>query len=242
MPTQEVLILAMTKMRSGICTAGFSRDPAPTTHLCWVRPTRKFGTVLPGDMTCADGTMVQCYDIVALQMIRPRPSPPHVEDWVTDFVYDRPRVLRRLEGTRRAEFFPKYLDRAPEEVLCQTRRSLSLVRPCDAWASFTLDPCSGHYEPRLGFRLDCEQQHPRAVSDRGCTVTDLRWRALGRAWLGPQGGEIKLGYADLMARLGADALYLTVGLSRKYQGEYWPLVHAVHVVPDYTVALDPSCL
>jgi hypothetical protein len=49
MPTQEVLILASTKMLSGICTAGLSCDLAPTTGLCWIRPTREFGTALPGD-------------------------------------------------------------------------------------------------------------------------------------------------------------------------------------------------
>jgi hypothetical protein len=242
MPTQEVLILAITKMLSGICTAGFSCDPAPTTGLCWIRPTREFGTVLPGDMTDEDRRLIQCSDVVALNLIEPRPDPPHVEDWITDFVYQRPRVVRKLEGERRAAFFPKYLDEAPEEVLCDHARSLCLVKPQELWAHFSLDPYSGRYETRMGFRLDCERQHPRAQSAHGCSVTDLKWRALGREWLGASGGEITLDAAGLADRLGADAFYLTVGLSRKWQGEYWPLVHAVHVVPDYTAAIDPDNL
>jgi hypothetical protein len=53
MPLQEVLILAMTRMRSGICTAGFTHEPDPVTGLRWVRPVRDFDTVQPGDMTAA---------------------------------------------------------------------------------------------------------------------------------------------------------------------------------------------
>ena len=55
MPLQEVLILAMTHMLSGICTAGFTREPDPITGLRWVRPVRDFDTLQPGDMTDADG-------------------------------------------------------------------------------------------------------------------------------------------------------------------------------------------
>ncbi len=242
MPTQEVLILAMTKMLSGICTAGFSCDPAPTTGLCWVRPTREFDTVLPGDMTDEDGRLFECWDVVEFQLSKPKPHPPHVEDWVADFVHQRPELRRRLEGERRAGFLAKYLDEAPEEVLCLHTRSLCLVKPLDLWARFWLDPDSGRYQARMGFTLDCERQHPRAQSSQGCSVTDLKWRALGREWLGPTGGEVELDADDLATRLGAEAIYLTVGLSRKYKGEYWPLVHAVHVVPDYAATIDMNCL
>ena len=38
------------------------------------------------------------------------------------------------------------------------------------------------------------------------------------------------------------SLYLTLGLSRKWHDEYWPLVHAVHVVPDYAVTIDLDAL
>lgn len=50
MPSQEILVLAMTRMLSGICTAGFTCKPDAPTDLCWVRPVRDFDTVLPGDI------------------------------------------------------------------------------------------------------------------------------------------------------------------------------------------------
>lgn len=242
MPPQEILILAMTKMRSGICTAGFTLDPVPTTGLRWVRPVRHFDTLHPGDMMDDEGRLVRCCDVVELNLVQPRPDPPHVEDWLADFVYHRPRLLRRLEGEKRAAFFPKYLDTAPQDVLISHKRSLCLVEPKDVWVRFSLDAYSGKFEARLGFILEADANHPRAASRRGVSVTDLKWRALGRQWVGKQGGTISLAYDALVERLNAEAVYLALGLSRNWQGEYWPLVVGVHVVPDYEAALDLECL
>ncbi len=235
MPLQEVLVLAMTEMRSGICTAGLTMKPDPVTGLRWVRPVREFDTVQPGDMTDAHGRAVQCCDVVELKLVEPRPDPPHVEDWLTDFVRHRPRLLRRLEGEKRADFFGKYLDQAPEEVLVDHSRSLCLVEPECVWAHFSLDAYSGKYEARLGFSLGGDADHPRAVSPRGVPVTDLKWRAAGRFWLGVEGGTLPLDHHSLLEHLGAEALYLAVGLSRRWRGVCWPLVVGVHVVPDYEV-------
>jgi hypothetical protein len=238
MPYQEVLVLAMTKMLSGICTAGFTSERDPVTGLRWVRPVRDHCTVQPGDMTDADGRPIQCCDVVKLSLVEPRPDPPHVEDWMVDFVHRRPRVLRRLEGKRRARFFPKYLDRSPEDVLVHHTRSLCLVEPEQVWARFSLDAYSGKYEARMRFVLDGAVNHPRATSRRGVSVTDLKWRALGRSWLPEDGGTLTLDHEALLERLSVQALYLVVGLSRNWRGEYWPLVVSVHVVPDYEADME----
>jgi hypothetical protein len=199
---------------------------------------REFDTLLLGDMTDADGRLVQCSDVIELELQKPRPDPPHVEDWVTDLIRHRPRLLRRLEDEKRASFFLEYLDRMPEEVLVSHTRSLCLVQPERVWASFSLDTYSGKYEARMGFLLPGDANHPRATSRRGVSVTDLKWRAVGRAWLGEKGGRLALDHEALVERLEADAIYLTVGLSRNWQGDYWPLVVGVHVVPDYEAMVD----
>jgi len=234
--------LAMTKMLSGICTAGFTCEQADTTGLRWVRPVRDFDTVLLGDMMDGSGYLIQCCDVIELPLSVPRPDPPHVEDWIVDFVHNRPKLIRRLEGDKRAAFFPRYLDQAPEEILVHHSRSLGLVAPTQVWASFSLDRYSGRYHARMGFTLPGDVQHPRAQSTQGISVTDLKWRALGRCWLGEQESHIKLCTEALMERLQAQAIYLTIGLSRRWQGEFWPLVHAVHVVPDYNADIDPTSL
>jgi hypothetical protein len=227
----------MTYMRSGICTAGFTTEPQPVSRLRWVRPVKDHGNLLLGDMTDDSGRVVESGDVVELQLLKPRPEPPHTEDVITDFIYHRPRLLRRLEGQRRAHFFATHLDRAPQHVLTDHTRSLCLIRPDQLWASFTLDPLSEKYEARLGFRLGTIQ-HARANSKRGIPVTDLKWRALGRRWLEGTPGKLALSASELAQRLHATEIYLALGLSRGYQGQYWLMVIGVHTVPDYEVMID----
>ena len=241
MPLQQVLLLAMTRMRSGICVAGFSTEPDPLTGLRWVRPVRDHDTVQLGDMCDEQGCVFNCGDVVELRLVEPRPEPPHVEDWLTDFVHHRPHRLRRLKGDKRAQFLAKYLDPAPQDVLTRCSRSLCLVQPRRAWAYFFLDDYSGKYEARMGFELEIEAKgHTPAPSvwrteQRGISVTDLKWRALGRKWLADRGETLDLDPQELFGRLEAENLYLTVGLSRAWKGKCWPLVVGVHAVPDYTM-------
>jgi hypothetical protein len=238
MPSQEILILAMTRMLSGVCTAGFTREPDPVSHLRWVRPVKAYDTLLLGDLTDAEGQVLQCGDVVKLNLQKHRPDPPHTEDWITDFIYQRPCLLRRLEGERRARFLANHLDRAPLDVLGQNpTRSLCLLRPDRLWACFTLDPYSLKYQTRIGFTL-MGVGETKANSPRGLPVTDLKWRALGRRWLGDREGEMRLDHDALRERLQADEIYLALGLSRGYQGKLWLLVIGVHVVPDYQAEVD----
>jgi hypothetical protein len=238
MPTQEVLILATTRMLSGVCTAGFTQQPDPVSHLRWIRPVKEHSTLLLGDLTDADGRVIQPGDVVELNLQRPRSDPPHAEDWITDFIFRRPRLLRRLEGDRRAGFLDKHLDQDPKDVLGRNpTRSLCLIRPDRLWACFTLDPHSFKYEARIGFILE-GIPHTRANSPNGISVTDLKWRALGRGWLGDRGGQLRLDDEALRERLRAEDIYLALGLSRGYQGKLWLLVIGVHVVPDYQAEID----
>lgn len=227
----EILIMAMTRMRSGICTAGFINERHPQSHLRWVRPVKEHGTLLPGDMITADGTVIRMGDVVDLAMIEPRPAGNHVEDWVTDFSRRRPRLLRRLTAEKRAAFLAEHCDLAPADVLLRRTRSLCLIRPDDLWASFAFDAYSGKYEARLGFQM-ADLPVPEAESPHGLAVTDLKWRALGRQWLG-DAPQIHLNRADLCHRLAADEIYLSLGLSRLYNGRQYTLVIGVHPVPDY---------
>lgn len=237
MSRQDVLVLAMTKMLSGICTAGFTTESDPVSGLKWVRPVKEHGTLLLGDMTDADGRVVQCFDVVSLNLKQPRPDPPHAEDWITDFIYQRPRLRRRLEGDRRANFLAEHLDQAPEDILVHQTRSLCLAKPDEVWAHFELDSYSGKYQARLGFTIG-DIEHPRANSPRGVSVTDMKWRALGREWLGDAGGDLELDEPALKDRLNVDDIYLALGLSRTYDGKVWLLVVGVHVVPDYDIEID----
>jgi len=238
MPPQEVLIMAMTRMRSGICTAGFINEPHPTSHLRWVRPVKEFGVLLLGDMTQANQRVVTIGDVVALNLIEARPAAVHCEDWLTDFVKQRPRIVRQFTEQKRAEFLAQYCDKTPADVLHHHSRSLCLIRPQRLWANFSLDRYTEKYEARIGFQLD-NRCYPEENPQRGISVTDLKWRALGRTWLiQRQSEQLTLDQAGLHDRLQATAIYLSIGLSRPFEGKIWPLVIGVYPIPDYQVQID----
>jgi hypothetical protein len=238
MPKQEVLIMAMTHMLSGVCTAGFTRQRHPHSHLAWVRPVKEHGTLLLGDLTDARGRVIQCGDVVEFPLLAHRPNPPHSEDWTCEFIYRRPRLLRQLRDERRARFLTEHLDRAPQEILGpQPSRSLCLIRPDRIWASFSRDAYSDKYQARIGFTVDGIPHHP-ARSPQGIAVTDIKWRALGKSWFENRGGDLRLEEDELKERLEVDEVYLALGLSRSYQNKIWTLVIGVHTVPDYRAEID----
>jgi hypothetical protein len=242
MPPKEVLIMAMTRMRSGICTAGLITPEHPPGNLAWVRPVKEYGSLLLGDMTDAAGRVVQVGDVVELALRRPRPDPVHSEDWVTEFIRHRPRLLRRLAGAHWAAFLAQQVDPAPDDVLLHHRRSLCLVQPTRMAAHFLLDRQTGKYEARLTFSLP-SQPGSALAGPHNFPVTDLAWRALGRRWLAAVAntGEIvrlTLDAAELTQTLAADAIFLSLGLSRTYEGKIWPLVIGVHPAPETTVTID----
>ena len=238
MPAQEILILAVTQMLGGVCLAGMSTEAEPTTGLRWIRPVREFGHVLLGDITAVDGTVIRPFDVAEFRLLQARPSPPHIEDWITGFARPRVRVVRRLEGERRAAFLRKYIDPDPASVLENQARSLCLVRPDWIGASFELDAYTGKFEARLAFALG--QHRYLGAREAGVSATDLRWRALGRTWLPESGGLLEFDIDALRARLGLQDLFLAIGLTRAFQGAYWPIVVGVHLVPDYDVVVDYS--
>ena len=237
MPTKEILILAATKMLGGVCIAGMTAEPAPVTGLCWVRPIREHGHVLLGDITTSDNTVLRPFDVTEMHLLHPHADPPHTEDWITDFVHHRPRIVRRLEGERRSGFLQKYMDTAPRQVLEGQQRSLCLLRPDWVKGCFRLDAYSGHFEARLAFGLE-GRSYRGDYAKGGLSVTDLKWRALGRTWLPEEGGWTEFDGGDLEVRFGFRQIFLAVGLTRSYEGRFWPIIVGVHTVPDYKASVD----
>ncbi|MFC2046405.1 hypothetical protein ACFLTC_02660 [Chloroflexota bacterium] len=237
MPVQQTLILAVTKMLGGMCIAGMTTEPDPVAVLRWVRPVRAHGHVLLGDITTLDGEVLRPFDVAELNLVHPRPEPPHSEDWITDFVQHRPLVIRRLQGERRATFLSEHVDTDPRHVLESQERSLCLIEPDWYKGVFRLDGYSGQLDARIVFGLD-EREYHGSRAKGGFSVTDVKWRALGRSWLPEDGGWTDFDDADLEARLGTRDVFLAVGLTRSYQGGFWPIVVGVHTVPDYQASVD----
>lgn len=226
---REVGLLAVTKMLSGVCIGGVPPQGGP-----WIRPIKQFGAILPGDIRFADGSWMAPFDVVEFNLLKPRPSPPHVEDWTCDFVRPRPRLVRRLDLEARRRLLEAALDPAVLGAWQSRSNSLALLRPDSMIARFSLDAYSSRYEARV--------EWPGCPRNVGCAVTDLRWRALGRRLLPESGGERTFSLEQLRGTIGCEAVYLAVGLSRSYEGQFWPIAVGVHCLPDYAVEIDPARL
>jgi hypothetical protein len=53
-----------------------------------------------------------------------------------------------------------------------------------------------------------------------------------------QGSWTEYDGGDLESKLGVREVYLAVGLTRSFQGAFWPIVIGVHTVPDYEAIVD----
>jgi hypothetical protein len=234
MPKVTMLILAAARADDGFLVAGMITEPDPVTGLRWVRLLRERGPVQEKDLVKPDGPSLRPFDVVELDLLRPRPIPPRTEDWIADFEQERPRVVRHLGGERRSRFLHKYCDTAPRQVLVTQQRSLCLVKPDSVAGSFRQKPDSAYLDARLAFELG-DHTYRGSFTKGGFAVADPVWLAWGRSWL-PEGGEwVEFDEAILAARHGIVEIYLVVSLSRHHQRRFEPVIVGVHTVPDYQV-------
>lgn len=221
----DVVLLAVTKMLSGFCVGGISLSTGK-----WVRPVKEHGTILLGDIRYADGAVMRPFDVVRLELSSHRPKPPHVEDWICDFVRNRPEHIGRLEDEKRWEFLRQFAVAGGERGILRGDCSLILSAPLPTAASFSLDEYSGRYDARVFV--------PGVEEGRGIPVTDLKWRALGRSLLSRGQNPLKLSAAKLRTTINVSSVYLALGLSRLHEGRHWPLAVGVHTMPDYQAEVD----
>jgi hypothetical protein len=52
------------------------------------------------------------------------------------------------------------------------------------------------------------------------------------------GGWTEFDAGDLGARFGIQEVFLAVGLTRSYQGSFWPIVVGVHTCPPFEATVD----
>jgi hypothetical protein len=232
MPTVPVLILAVAQTSGGVCVAGMTTEPHPITGLRWVRPVREHSSPGMDELATRDRRTLRPFAVAEFSLLRPRPIPPHTEDWIADFEHDPPRVLRHLEGEQRTRFLNKYRDRAPRQVLESQQRSLCLVKASSVTGSFRRDSGSAHLDARLVFRLE-GRTYRDSITKGGLVTTDLQWLTLGNSWLPEDGGWTEFDASMLEARFGIQEIYLVVALSRLHQRRFKPTIVGVHTVPDY---------
>jgi len=254
MAKEDILILAITRMHSGIYLAGINlkthrwerfiphflaRGIAPKTYH-WVRPVKSYATLQPNNFIDAEGRQISNFDIVRMNLLSWHPDRPHIEDWVIDFDREKPVILRNVPESHRAELLDSLLDTSPDEVLqFPPSRSLCLIKP-DKINKVIFDPGVryGKYEARIIFNF-ARQDYLGTPKSPGLPCTDLKFRALGRTLLGESNNTIKvLSGEQFKELLHFEKVYLAIGLGREYKGKNWPMVLGFHTIPDYTAYID----
>ncbi len=253
MAKEDILILAITRMHSGVCLAGINLKvhhwerfipqflargiASKTCH--WVRPVKQYGALHPDDLIDAKGRRISNFDIVRMNLLAWLPNRPHVEDWVVDFNHEMPTILRNVPESQRVELLDSLLDASPNEVLqSHPSRSLCLIKP-EEIKRVIFDPGIryGKYEARIILNF-AGQDFLGTPKSPGLPCTDLKFRALGKKLLGEKANILNFNAEQFKELLHFEKVYLAIGLGREYKGKNWPMVLGFHTIPDYTAYID----
>jgi hypothetical protein len=233
---KDLVILAVTKMHGGVCTAGIDAEGT------WIRPLRPTTKPIGGLSTISDYCLLPIdffhggkshlvnAGVSRVWLSSHMPARPHVEDWTLDF-HHKPQLLRKLSQHEQAEFLAGHSETDLSALISDANRSLALCLPESFSFSFAVNQSGTDISVRTTFAIG-----GRDYSDISCT--DLRMRALGRSLLEKSSGApCALCQADFERR-GKHLTYLALGLSRRFRGKHWLLVIGVHTIPELDVLMD----
>jgi hypothetical protein len=234
--TKELTILALTKMHGGVCTAGIDGDGQ------WVRPVRPHAEsrpryeavtdycLLPLDFFHGGHSHLVNLGVTRFWFASHTPQPPHTEDWTMELTR-KPQLIRKLTNEEQERFLAASVEDGLPLLDDDVRRSLALIKPDSFSFSFGKNRSGDDVSVRASFKVGGVE-----VGDVGCT--DLRMRALGRKLLEKSGGERSLLSDEDFRRHDKQATYLTIGLSRPFQGKHWLILVGAHTIPELTVEID----
>jgi hypothetical protein len=233
---KDLVILAVTKMHGGVCTAGIDADGA------WIRPIRPTTKPIGGLNTISDYCLLPIdffhggkshlvnAGVSRVWLSAHLPARPHIEDWTLD-LHHKPQLLRKLSAHEQAEFLAGHCATDLSALVSDANHSLALCLPESFSFSFAMNQSGTDISVRTSFAIG-----GRDYSDVSCT--DLRMRALGRSLLEKSlGAPCAVRQADFERR-GKHLTYLALGLSRRFRGKHWLLVVGVHTIPELDVLID----
>jgi hypothetical protein len=231
---QELLVTDFTRMRGGhVCLAGYDRQGR-----C-VRPAEPR---LHEDLAKRDGRFfVYPAAVVEVDLLAPRPQPPHTEDYVYDlfslrFVRQaRPRefgdTLKRGLADSVAAIFEQPVQNDEGFYIAdgQGPRSLGTVEPREIiLASYGPSRRDEAWDYRLHF-VD------QAGTAYRLKITDLTWHHYCHSLRGPDRQPAEIA-AHLTHLLKSRRVLLRIGLSRGWaerKGRCYLQINGVYTSPDY---------
>lgn len=231
----EIALTDLTRMQQGrVCLAGYDRQGR-----C-IRPTLPPPGIPERSLRLPDGAVLAPGVVAAFDLIRPRPQPPHTEDY--DYDPASVRVVKKLTDEQRrkvlerslfpdmAALFEQPIQHGPGHSVQdgQGPRSIGTLRPRAIHQVIYTPGEEGVWEYRLGF-YDQQDEYYRLK------IVDLTWHYYcdSQRDAARQPADIA---ATLTQQLKKCEVYLRVGLSRgwkKFPGRCFLQVTAIHTFPDY---------
>lgn len=235
---QTLIVTDLTRMRAPrVCLAGYLPD------MTCVRPLFRHGGVTERWLRRGAEVVVRPFAVVELELLEPRPQPPHTEDWNVGSRYrrdlgvltvaDRLDLLRDIEDASVQAIFDALIERQPgASVAAGTgTRSLGTVAVDRVGPVCYREREVGKWDYRLAFRDGVGAAYELAV-------TDLAFRAfLDWLRLNAEIPAILAAQRLTNALRAADRVFLRLGLTRgdweEHLGRCFLQVTGVYSFPDY---------
>jgi hypothetical protein len=204
-------------MLTQICCGGIDAD-----NRRWVRPIRlPTNNLRIADVHQGGIELFKLYNQVRFLARRRISNPPHTEDFEVDWSHT-PSLIGQVSGEERRRMLRAWCENpggSIRDYLVSRNRSLMLAKPAEI-RSITVNTFEQKMQTRIQFLIN------ERFYNLPCT--DIKWRAHCRM----------LGSDEILREIQRLEVYFTIGLSRLFREDYWPMVVGVHMVPDYDVSID----
>jgi hypothetical protein len=229
----RLIVTDLTRMHQGrVCIAGYDEN-----HVC-IRPILPPPGIAEKSIIQDQKPAVYPFALIELELLRPRPQPPHTEDHFFDPetlthiqpISDRRRVLSWSVFTSVDKIFeqPVHHEHGHYVLECQGARSLGTIKPANIHEVTYAKGDEGAWDYRLGF-YDAKDKYYRLK------ITDLTWQYYCRSLRGEDRDPETIA-AELTKRLKKIDLYLRIGLARgwnEHPDRCYLQITGVYTFPDY---------
>ncbi len=232
---KTILITSVTRMDEGyVCVSGLDEDGR------FVRPeipyhNERWGIKLEYLYDIHGSEVIRPLTMVELEFIKHIPqSPYHTEDWLIDG-HIPPKPVSTLTDKKSLSILSKYADCSLRKALADNSRSLVIIRP-EEIPRIRIKIWDDRIRCRFSF---CDETGDYVGnlerSSRPIGVVDAYWLALCKyLWR-----KDKINIEQRLTKvLEEKKLFLLIGITREWQGEYWRQVSGVLTIPYW---LDKYC-
>jgi hypothetical protein len=229
----RLIVTDLTRMHQGrVCIAGYDEN-----QRC-IRPVLLPPGIAEKLLVRDHKPVVYPFAQIELDLLRPKPHPPHTEDQLFDPqsimhiqpVQDRRVVLKYSLFKSVEDVFGQPIHNSPGFYVmeCQGSRSLGTIKPRNIHEVKYAQDQDGACDYRLAF-YDATDKYYRLK------ITDLTWQYSCRSLHGEDRDPEKIA-EELTQRLKKSEVYLRIGLARgweKFPDRCFLQITGVYTFPDY---------